>query len=147
MGFDIDVHVDRLKLAQLVASLKLVRLRLEPDAAKEIRRTVMPRLRRDIQLSAATTLPKRGGLAARAARTTRTTVSGGRGVLRVRTRNTYESSSMMDRGTVRHPVFGNRKVWVNQRITPGWWSRPVKQHEDDMVRAADDAIEKLTRLI
>lgn len=146
MGFDIDVHVNRRKLALLVASLKTLRRRLEPQAAKEIRQSVGPSLRRDIRVSAARTLPQRGGLAGRVARTSRTTVSAGRNVVRFRTTSAY-NTDRLDRGRVMHPVFGNRKVWVNQFITPGWWSRPVKEREDDMVRAADDAIEKLTRLI
>jgi hypothetical protein len=27
----------------------------------------------------------------------------------------------LDRGNVRHPVFGGR-TWVDQSVTPGWWS-------------------------
>ncbi|WP_409469060.1 hypothetical protein [Streptomyces sp. HC307] len=29
-------------------------------------------------------------------------------------------------GRLRHPVFGNRKRWVNQRSQAGWWSRRVQ---------------------
>jgi hypothetical protein len=28
-------------------------------------------------------------------------------------------------GRLRHPVFGNRKRWVNQRGQAGWWTRIV----------------------
>ncbi|PAK25788.1 hypothetical protein CJD44_14250 [Streptomyces sp. alain-838] len=28
-------------------------------------------------------------------------------------------------GRLRHPVFGNRKRWVNQRSAAGWWTRTV----------------------
>jgi hypothetical protein len=27
-----------------------------------------------------------------------------------------------ERGRLRHPVFGNRQVWVNQSIKPGWFT-------------------------
>jgi hypothetical protein len=29
-------------------------------------------------------------------------------------------------GRLRHPVFANRKRWVNQRSQAGWWSRRVQ---------------------
>jgi len=29
-------------------------------------------------------------------------------------------------GRLRHPVFGNRKRWVNQRGPAGWWTRRVQ---------------------
>jgi hypothetical protein len=31
----------------------------------------------------------------------------------------------IDKGRVRHPVFGNRKVWVVQQVRPGFFSRPT----------------------
>lgn len=31
----------------------------------------------------------------------------------------------MDQGKVRHPVFGNRKVWRSQTIPDGWFSKPL----------------------
>jgi hypothetical protein len=32
----------------------------------------------------------------------------------------------LDHGHVRHPVFGNRDVWVAQPVTEGWWSKPME---------------------
>lgn len=29
-------------------------------------------------------------------------------------------------GRLRHPVFGNRRRWANQRAEAGWWSRRVR---------------------
>lgn len=29
----------------------------------------------------------------------------------------------MDRGRLRHPVHGNRHVWVNQKVKPGWFTK------------------------
>jgi len=31
----------------------------------------------------------------------------------------------MDKGKVRHPVYGNRKVWRDQDIQAGWFSKPL----------------------
>jgi hypothetical protein len=50
-----------------------------------------------------------------------------------------------DRGTLRHPVFGNREVWVNQPVKLGWWSRPVEESRDDIVKATDDAVGKIIK--
>jgi len=41
----------------------------------------------------------------------------------------------MDKGTVRHPVFGNREAWVSQSFTPaGWFTRTAQTHAP-LVRA------------
>jgi hypothetical protein len=50
-----------------------------------------------------------------------------------------------DRGALRHPVFGNGEVWVNQPITPGWWTKPVEEHKDDIVREVDAAVGKIIK--
>lgn len=145
MAYDIDVRVDKRTMILVVASLKEVRRKLEPVVAKEIRNSVGPSLRHDIKASAATRLPRRGGLAGHVSKTARTTVgSGGRNVVRIRTTAAYRDDLFDRTGKVRHPVFGNRRVWVDQRITPGWWSRPVKEHHDDIMRAANHAIDKIT---
>jgi hypothetical protein len=33
----------------------------------------------------------------------------------------------MDKGKVRHPVFGNRAVWRSQDIQAGWFSKPLNE--------------------
>lgn len=33
----------------------------------------------------------------------------------------------LNRGRARHPVFGNRKVWVNQLVRPGWWTAAAER--------------------
>jgi hypothetical protein len=33
----------------------------------------------------------------------------------------------LDHGRDRHPVFGNRKVWVDQTVPEGWWSKPMEE--------------------
>jgi hypothetical protein len=44
----------------------------------------------------------------------------------------------MNRGKWRHPVFGNRDVWVEQTFTPGWFDKPVREHRP-AVREAIEA--------
>lgn len=44
----------------------------------------------------------------------------------------------MNRGKWRHPVFGNRDVWVEQTFTPGWFNKPIQEHRP-AVREAIEA--------
>ena len=34
---------------------------------------------------------------------------------------------------------------VSQPVTPGWWSKPVEDHKDDIVREVDAAIGKIIK--
>lgn len=45
-----------------------------------------------------------------------------------------------NRGVVRHPVFGNRKVWVNQNVPPGWFDGPLLESAPAVRRDLEDAI-------
>jgi hypothetical protein len=36
-------------------------------------------------------------------------------------------------------------TWVSQSVTPGWWSRPVKARENDIVREVDRAVANLIK--
>lgn len=54
----------------------------------------------------------------------------------------------LNKGTLRHPVFGNRRRWVSQTATPLWWDRTVRTHtprmEREVARVLDDVRRKLT---
>lgn len=42
----------------------------------------------------------------------------------------------------RHPVFGNRNVWVNQGTTvPGWFTETLAGSRDDIENSLEDVIE------
>jgi hypothetical protein len=78
--------------------------------------------------SALKTLPSRGGLAQRVAKSQMRTVrrAGPRiAGVRLQAKNSY-GLGMLDRGINHHPVYGNRKVWVRQAVTPGWWTDPTE---------------------
>lgn len=34
----------------------------------------------------------------------------------------------LNSGRLRHPVFGNKRRWVNQYASPPWWNTVVRQH-------------------
>jgi hypothetical protein len=48
----------------------------------------------------------------------------------------------LNEGRLRHPVFGNRRRWVNQYASPPWWDDVVRQHrprmEQEVARILDD---------
>jgi hypothetical protein len=55
---------------------------------------------------------------------------------------------ILNEGRVRHPVYGNRRRWVQQNATPLWWDRVVRSHtpriEREVARVVDDVRRRLT---
>lgn len=33
--------------------------------------------------------------------------------------------SSLNRGRLRHPLYGNRKHWFDQKVRPDWWTHPM----------------------
>jgi len=119
---------------------------LERNLIKELADATEP-LQRDIRRSAVETLPARGGLNRRAAslrfnlrlrqRGLRLEAAAGpRGIRRM---------DELNRGQLRHPVWGNVRVWVRQQILPGWWDRPVQAGDARLRRAAEETLERFAR--
>ena len=129
--------------------------RLKEAGDKELKRELFKALNRatkkpkaEARARALTTLPRHGGLAKRVAasrfttrnRTTRT----GDAVLQLVAKGTVNVHSI-DRGRVRHPVFGNRDRWVAQPVKPGWFSIPMKANERGTQREIAAALIELQR--
>ncbi|MEV7240459.1 hypothetical protein AB0N92_04235 [Streptomyces sp. NPDC093248] len=53
----------------------------------------------------------------------------------------------LNEGRLRHPVFGNRRRWVNQYASPPWWDTTLRQHrprmEREVARVLDDVRRRL----
>ena len=53
----------------------------------------------------------------------------------------------LNSGRLRHPVFGNRRRWVNQYATPLWWDGTIRDHrprmESEVARVLDDVRRRL----
>lgn len=79
----------------------------------------------EVKQAEETQLPKRGGLADLVAgqRIVRSTSGSGIGIRQAG--RTVKALKRLDAGQLRHPVYGNRKVWVDQSITPGFWSKTL----------------------
>jgi hypothetical protein len=115
--------------------------------AKRIRRAVPP-IRRAVKASAVATLPSGGGLGSWVARAgVRASVRrGGRsaGIALVSGRRSQGGRSDLRRineGRTRHPLWGNRRHWYPQTVTPGYFDRAVEGDGlDAFRREVNDAI-------
>jgi hypothetical protein len=98
--------------------------------------------------NAVSTLPSKGGLG-RTIATSHFTVkplrgkrSGG-GVLIT----TADHDARIDKaGRVRHPVFG-RKVYAQQKVKPGWFTKAAKRTEREVTRHMEAASKKVARQV
>lgn len=95
--------------------------------------------------SAYTTLPRHGGLN-RIIAATPVTVRvklGGDPAVTLTGRNGTELD-LIDAGIVRHSTFGHAPV-VSQRVTPGWWTRPLAQSSPAVGRAVGQVVDDVSR--
>lgn len=115
---------------------------LRKDFYRGINRATTP-LKENAKRNALAVLPRRGGLAARVAKTRLSTKARGGQTpgIRVVARN----GAGADLGFVRHPVFGNRDVWVSQPVTPGWFTKPMEAGADPVRRALLDVLDDIKR--
>lgn len=86
-----------------------------------------------VRANARSTLPRRGGLAELVAKSkigTRTRLTGQHVGVEIKGTGKIDVAEI-NRGVVRHPVFGNKKVWAQQKVPAGWFTKPVT---DDLPR-------------
>jgi hypothetical protein len=130
------------QLARLARQLKEAGDKgLQAELGKAINRALKP-VKADIKQSAGT-LPNRGGLAARVARTplrTRRSKSG----VRIVAKGTL-SLWHLDQGIIRHRKGGDINAGKVLRTRPGWWTIPTEAAAPEVRReivAAMDAVAK-----
>lgn len=91
--------------------------------------------------SAEDVLPKKGGLGRHVAESRFTAHTEGlRAVVDVE--GDYDLGAL-NRGRARHPVFGHRKTWVNQRVRPGWFTEPSKALRPTARKRLEMALESI----
>ena len=124
---------------------------LRKELYSAINRATKP-MRAEAKKSAERNLPKTGGLNKRVAQarfSTRRRAGRNPGVQIVA--KGMGQLALMDRGRVRHPVYGNRKRWVNQPIpdAEGWFTQPMEEGklvaQKEIVRTLDDVAKKIAR--
>lgn len=138
------------ELNRLARNLKGADKAVRRELYAGLQRATKP-MRANAKRAAATRLPQRGGLAAEVARS--------RFSARIKTanRNTrlrIEVSSRkgadldlraLDRGRIRHPVFGRRGAWVTQEITPEIISGSLANDAPIAQREALAALDRVAR--
>lgn len=143
----VDVTIEGAeKLALLAKALKQVgdrELRLE--LLKGLREATKP-TKEKVKESFKTNLPQRGGLAALisgdAKLTTQNRMAGKNPGVRIKARAGHDIKRM-DKGRLRHPIYGSRKKWVTQAIEPGVFSKPI---EDDAPQMRDEILAGMERV-
>lgn len=140
-----------------VAKLERVAAAVRASGNKELRRELEKGLRRAVRpmqktfrAGALGYLPFRGGLAEWVASDMRfrTSVSvGERTRLRIRASLPGHDLPAINRGRLRHPVFGNRENWVLQLVRPHFWDDAgilgAQEAEKEIVAAVDRTAGKL----
>lgn len=137
---------------QLVHLSKALKTAGRQDLEKELSRGISQALRPVIvaaRRSAIQKLPRRGGLAAKVAksrmRIVRETSQRGSGS-RLQAENAY-GLAQLDKGDAWHPVFGNRNLWVKQSITSGWWTEPTEAAAPSVRRELQQAMNRVAAKI
>lgn len=104
------------------------------EVPRAARRAAVP-IVRAIRQEAKETLPRRGGFADYVgdSRITVRTLTGVRAagvrIVGVRPRaGGAVDLQAVNRGRLRHPVFGSKNRWRTQPVNPGFWDEPVSRH-------------------
>lgn len=114
----------------LTRAMRVAAKPLIPEARREARRR----------------LPNRGGLAQQVAREPmRVQVRTGSRTAGVRivVGDKKGGAQGANRGVIRHPVFGNRKVWVNQTVPRDWFDDPMNEGAPRIRRGLESALDEI----
>lgn len=147
--FEVEGADQFLRLSKALKHAGRTELRKELNAG--LRRAAKPLVRKT-RTEALRRLPSRGGLARQVAREPqRVQVRTGARTAGVRlvVGKRDGGAQAANRGVIRHPVFGNRDVWVNQRVPAGWFDDTVKQNvpavRRELEQALHDVAERVVR--
>lgn len=137
------------QLAALAAKLKAEG---NGDLRKELLREIRGSAKKaipDVRQSAFRTLPKRGGLAKRVgdqAFGVQTRLSGSSASVRLAGKGMKELRDI-DRGHLRHPVFGDREKWKAQAVTPGFFTNAIARRAPSIRKDIEKAMGGIARKV
>lgn len=114
-----------------------------------------PPAKRAVQAQARATMPKRGGLAETLARAIRMRVKTDTGlttagvtlVTTAAGKTQLRHIDAINRGLLRHPVYGRRRVWVTQRVPVGFWDKAMDATSDDAHARARAVLDETARAL
>ena len=144
------------QLEDLGRALKHADKQLKKDMLRAFREAGKPVVK-DIKARAGDSLPASGGFASRVARSTigvRTRLSGKSTGIRIQASGkkgatTATIKGLDESGEWRHPVWGNRSVWVSQSAAGaiGWFSEPIEDNEGRLRSELLDAMDRTAEAI
>lgn len=134
---------------ELAAVAKALRQAGDKELRKELyrglRRAAKP-LIAEARQHARDTLPKSGGLNERVARSKfKVAVRGAGRNPGVRITATGLDKRLDTEGRIRHPVYGNREVWVQQKVKPHWFETPMAAGAPEVRRELQKVVEDIAR--
>ena len=141
-GFSIKAvrgDMARVEKALHNAATKEMRTNLRKIMAEETKPT-----RTKIKKSALDTLPARGGAAKRFAKlpTQNTDFREKSAGVKIVLKRKGSDLQSLDKGRLRHPLFGNRKHWYEQSVAAGFFTKPIEEDADDLKRRISGRIDK-----
>jgi hypothetical protein len=154
-----SIHVDGArKIAAIAAALRALGddRTIINQMTKQFRKMAPP-VRKEIRASAVSTLPKRGGLGAwvaksgiRVAVTRGTNNAGIRIVVGRNSKGGRTDLSDLDRGSLRHPLWGNKAHWYPEAVKPGFATNVehgviFDEFRSQTGQAIDAAVEEVLR--
>lgn len=142
MADDFEIHGADQFLALSKALKHAGRTELRKELNKAMRTGAKPLIPK-ARASAMARLPQRGGLAQQIAKepTRVQTRTGKDPGVRVVVGKKRGGARAANRGVIRHPVFGNRDVWVDQQVRPGWFDEPMAASAPEIRKALEQGIE------
>lgn len=150
MPYSVDITVTGAeKLVRLGAAIKRAGDKdMQRELTKAVRKSNRPMLRAARQ-GALQILPYRGGLAERVASsrfTTQVSTSASGAGVRVTgvSRQRDQLDRMDEQGIVRHLTYGHRP-WKDQKITPGWFTKPLTLESQKTGRDIGQAVDTVAR--
>lgn len=130
-----DVRVTGARdLARVAGVLNRAQPEIRKALTKTLRQTAKPSVEA-VRAKARSTMPAAGGLnefVATAKIGVRITTSGkGAGMRIVGTKSGHDIHAL-DRGRLRHPLFGNRRHWFQQAVPPGFFSETLANEQREL---------------
>ena len=124
---------------------------LEKQGRRDLRKTLRKVLtdatkpaRREMRDATRAALPKKGGLSKWAGKMPALTIheSGPSVGATIKLGRKGHDFKALNRGRVRHPLFGNRDHWYVEGIESGWWDEARKRIEPQVRQSVDEAMHK-----
>lgn len=143
-----DVEVGGEGLQQLTELSRRLKATGQRDLKNELSRSIRAstkETRDEIKKSALNVLPARGGLAKLVSKSSLRTSGDGLGRnpgVRIVASNKHEIAAM-NRGRLRHPIFGNRGKWRTQEVKTGWFSDPIEKDAPRVREAIEKAVKDI----